>query len=496
MVTIPEKMISSSEGPKPIPVIAMGTATVSVIRGIEEVAPSTLVEAIKVGYRHFDTAAVYRSEKSVGEAVAEALRSGLIKSRSELFITTKLWCNSCDRHLVVPAIKQSLKNLGLEYVDLYLIHWPLKVIQDQDEYKGPAPSECIVAMDVKAVWEGMEECQNLGLTKSIGVSNFSSKKIEQILSFAKIPPAVNQISLRWLYEQGVSIAVKSFNTERMKQNLDIFDWSLTQDELNKIEQIPQQRNMMITSSEGPRSIPVIAMGTAVESVITGVEVVTPSTLVEAIKVGYRHFDTAAVYRSENSVGEAIEEAIRLGLIKARSELFITTKLWCNSCDRGLVVPAIKQSLKNLGLEYVDLYLIHWPLKLNIQDEHNGPIPKECIAAIDMKAVWEGMEECQTLGLTKSIGVSNFSSKRMEQILSFAKIPPAVNQIEMNPHWQQKKIMEFCKANGILVTAYSPLGGVGNTVLGHNRVMECDVLQDIAKSKGKTVAQVLLILCYL
>ncbi|KAI3730464.1 hypothetical protein L1987_61634 [Smallanthus sonchifolius] len=246
---------------------------------------------------------------------------------------------------------------------------------------------------------------------------------------------------------------------------------------------------MISSSEGLRPVPVIAMGTATESGIAGIEVVTPSTLTEAIKVGYRHFDTAAIYRTEKPVGEAIAEALRSGLIKSRSEIFITTKLWCNSADRHLVVPAIKQSLKNLGLEYVDLYLIHWPLKL-IQDEYNGgPVPNECVAALDMKAAWEGMEECQNLGLTKSIGVSNFSFKRIQQLLSFAKIPPAVNQIEMNPHWQQKKITEFCKANGILVTAYLPLGGDCNTALGHKRVMECDVLRDIAKSKGKTVAQI-------
>ncbi|KAI3816430.1 hypothetical protein L1987_16126 [Smallanthus sonchifolius] len=218
---------------------------------------------------------------------------------------------------------------------------------------------------------------------------------------------------------------------------------------------------MISFSEGARPIPVIAMGTATELSIGGIEVVTPSTLIEAIK---------------------------MGLIKSRSEIFITTKLWCNSADRHLVLPAIKQSLKNLGLEYIDLYLIHFPLKL-IQEEFKLPVPNECIAAIDIKAVWEGMEECQNLGLTKSIGVSNFSSKRIQQILSFAKIPPAVNQVEMNPLWQQKKLNEFCKENGILITAYSALGAAGNSGWGHNHVMECDVLQDIAKSKGKTVAQI-------
>nr|BDE26436.1 aldo-keto reductase [Dahlia pinnata] len=245
---------------------------------------------------------------------------------------------------------------------------------------------------------------------------------------------------------------------------------------------------MISSSEGARPVPVIAMGTASESGIAGNKPVAPSTLVEAIKMGYRHFDTAAMYQTEKPVGEAIAEALRSGLIKSRSEIFVTTKLWCNSADRNLVLPAIKQSLKNLALEYIDLYLIHWPFKL-ILEEVKLPIPNECIAAIDIKAVWEGMEECQNLGLTKSIGVSNFSSKRIEQILSFAKIPPAVNQVEMNPIWHQRKLNEFCKENGIIVTAYCPLGATGNSAWGHNRVLECDALQEIAKTKGKTVPQI-------
>ncbi|XP_071686420.1 D-galacturonate reductase-like [Rutidosis leptorrhynchoides] len=246
---------------------------------------------------------------------------------------------------------------------------------------------------------------------------------------------------------------------------------------------------MISSSDGARAIPIIALGTATESSIAGTDVVAPSTIIEAIKLGYRHFDTAAIYQTEKSVGEAIAEALRLGRIKSRSELFITTKLWCDSVDRHLLVPAIKNSLKNLGVEYVDLYLIHWPLKIVLEDELNFPIPSECIFPMDLKQTWEAMEECQNLGLTKSIGVSNFSTNKIQQILSFAKIPPAVNQVKMNPLWQQKKLNKFCKENSILVTAYSPLGAVGNNAWGHNRVMECDILKDIAKSKGKTVAQV-------
>ncbi|GKB47161.1 D-galacturonate reductase-like protein [Tanacetum coccineum] len=101
-----------------------------------------------------------------------------------------------------------------------------------------------------------------------------------------------------------------------------------------------------------------------------------------------------------------------------------------------------------------------------------------------------MEKCQDLGLTRSIGVSNFGPRLIEEILCFARILPSVNQVEMNPLWQHKKLNEFCKKNDILLTGYSPLGKFG-AKLGHKRVMDCDVLQDIAKSKGNTIAQIAL-----
>ncbi|KAI3778714.1 hypothetical protein L2E82_08097 [Cichorium intybus] len=242
---------------------------------------------------------------------------------------------------------------------------------------------------------------------------------------------------------------------------------------------------LISSSDGPRPIPVIGLGTA--TLMEGVDDEVKSAVIEAIKVGYRHFDTAALYQTEKPLGEAITEALRLGFIKSRDELFITTKLWCNSAERHLVLPALKESLRNLGLEYVDLYLMHWPFKINCE-QFKLPVLKDCVAPIDIKAVWEAMEECQTLGFTKSIGVSNFSSRRLQDLLSFAKITPSVNQVEMNPLWQQKKLNEFCRENGILLTAYSPLAGV-TSAWGNNSVIECNVLQEIAKYKGKTTAQI-------
>lgn len=239
------------------------------------------------------------------------------------------------------------------------------------------------------------------------------------------------------------------------------------------------------SSSCDLKMPVIGMGTS------SYPPVDPETakaaIIEAIKAGYRHFDTAYAYGSEKPLGEAIAQALSLGLIKSRDELFITSKLWASFAERDLVVPAIKMSLSNLKLDYLDLYIIHWPLKLS-QDVRQMPIAKEQAFPLDIKSVWEGMEECKNLGLTKAIGVSNFSCKKLEELLSVAKIPPAVNQVEMNPLWHQKKLKEFCKAKDIHITAYSPLGANG-TKWGDNRIVECDVLEEIAKAHGKTTAQI-------
>ncbi|KAG2707627.1 hypothetical protein I3843_05G143800 [Carya illinoinensis] len=239
------------------------------------------------------------------------------------------------------------------------------------------------------------------------------------------------------------------------------------------------------SSKNELRMPVMGMGTS--SYPPADPETAKAAIIEAIKAGYRHFDTAFVYGSEQPLGEAIAEALRLGLVKSRDELFITTKLWAASAERDLVVPAIKMSLRNLKLDYIDMYLIHWPLRVS-QEVRKMPIVKEHAFPLDIKSVWEGMEECQNLGLTRAIGVSNFSCKKLEELLSVAKIPPAVNQVEMNPRWHQKKLREFCKANDIHITAYTPLGANG-TKWGDNRIIDCDVLGDIAKAKGKTTAQI-------
>lgn len=255
---------------------------------------------------------------------------------------------------------------------------------------------------------------------------------------------------------------------------------------NQYDLTPASVPVAVLKSSG-RKIPLLGFGTAAFPSVDH-EVVKAAVL-EAIKLGYRHFDTATLYYSEEPIGEAIAEAVSQGLIKSREDLFITTKLWCSDAHPGLVLPALKNSLKKIKLDYIDLYLIHWPVSTK-PGTYEFPMKKEDFMPMDFKAVWADMEECQRKGLARSIGVSNFSCKKLSFILANAEIPPDVNQVEFNPLWQQKKLREFCEANGVLLTAYSVLGALVSNG-GSNKVMECEQLKEIARAKGKTVAQICL-----
>lgn len=230
-------------------------------------------------------------------------------------------------------------------------------------------------------------------------------------------------------------------------------------------------------------MPAVGLGTASHPFVA--EDVRTSVLT-ALELGYRHIDTAGLYASERVVGEAMAEAVSCGLVASRDELFVTSKVWCTQCHPELVLPSLKESLKNLQMEYVDLYLIHWPMAVKPSKPH-FPMKREDIVPMDLSGVWQAMEECHRLGLAKMIGVSNFTTKKLQELLAIAKIPPVVNQVELNPTWQQKKLIEFCNDKGIHVTAYSPLGGQRISKL--NPVRQSDMLEEIGKARGKSVAQI-------
>ncbi|KAL7260180.1 hypothetical protein ACSBR1_005947 [Camellia fascicularis] len=189
MGSIPEVRLGSTNAT--IPVVGFGTATWPFVAS--ETMKESILNALKLGYRHFDAAAVYQSEQTLGEAIAQALQLSFIQSRTELFITSKLWCSDAHPDRVLPALQNTLQRLGLEYLDLYLIHFPITL--KSGGYEVPFSNKDLLPMDFKAVWEGMEECHKLGLAKHIGVSNFSCKKIQQLLLISKILPAVNQVEV-------------------------------------------------------------------------------------------------------------------------------------------------------------------------------------------------------------------------------------------------------------------------------------------------------------
>jgi alcohol dehydrogenase (NADP+) len=216
---------------------------------------------------------------------------------------------------------------------------------------------------------------------------------------------------------------------------------------------------------------------------------------EAIRLGYRHIDCASVYANEPEVGEAIRGAIAAGEV-TREELWITSKLWCNAHGQANVEPALRRSLGDLGLEWLDLYLVHWPVPIRPGVAFPGSgddlLPP---AAVPLTDTWQGMEAVLDLGLTHHIGVSNFSSRKLQQVLASARRQPEVNQVERHPLLQQPQLLADCAAAGVHITAYSPLGsgdrpaalkGADEPVL-----LENPVISAIAAEHGCSPAQVLI-----
>ncbi|KAG7190362.1 hypothetical protein KM043_006473 [Ampulex compressa] len=212
---------------------------------------------------------------------------------------------------------------------------------------------------------------------------------------------------------------------------------------------------------------------------------------EAINLGYRHFDTAYFYGNEKAVGSAIQAKIKDGTV-TRDELFVTTKLWNTFHREKDVVPICKKSLENLGLDYMDLYLVHWPFAFKEGDDlmPHAPDGEILSSDVDYLETWRGMEECVHQGLTRSIGISNFNSEQITRLLAAAKIKPVNNQFEVSVNLKQKELIEFCKKHNITVTGYSPLGRPGNR-LGVPNSLDNPKIVEIAQKYHKTPAQVAL-----
>ncbi len=210
-------------------------------------------------------------------------------------------------------------------------------------------------------------------------------------------------------------------------------------------------------------------------------------VIDAVKIGYRHIDCAFIYKNEKEIGEALMYLFENKIVE-RNELFITSKLWNDSHHPSEVENAIRKTLNNLQLDYLDLYLIHWPLAFKTEN------PKSVddlisLETIPLESTWESMIELKKKGLTKHIGVSNFSIPKLNLLMKLS-VAPEVNQIELHPYFQQKKMVEFCQNNKIIVTAYSPLGS-RHLINTDKSITENSVIQTIAEKHRCTTAQVLL-----
>jgi diketogulonate reductase-like aldo/keto reductase len=203
-------------------------------------------------------------------------------------------------------------------------------------------------------------------------------------------------------------------------------------------------------------IPAIGLGTFGSDRFTASEIA--EAVVGAAEIGYRHFDCAAVYRNEKEIGASLQKIMSSGI--RREELWITSKLWNNKHAEEDVIPACQQTLQDLQLEYLDLYLIHWPfpnhhapgVDVNSRDPHAVPYIHE-----NYMKTWRQLEKLVEMGLVRHIGTSNMTVPKLKLLLRDARIKPAANEMELHPHFQQPDLFQFCIDHQLAPIGYSPIG---------------------------------------
>ncbi|MDC0308008.1 MAG: aldo/keto reductase [Planctomycetaceae bacterium] len=233
--------------------------------------------------------------------------------------------------------------------------------------------------------------------------------------------------------------------------------------------------------------------------------IIPNLVQEAVKAGYRHFDNACDYGNELQVGEGLQAAYDAGLCQ-REDLWLTSKLWNTFHKPEDVREGCVKSLLDLQTDYLDLYLIHFPIALEyvpIETRYppgwfldpDATDPKMHPINVPIRETWEAMQELVKDGLVKNIGVCNFNVSLIRDLLSYAEIPPAVLQVELHPHLTQEKLLRFCQEQGIAVTGFSPFGASSYVPIGMATEAESllgdATIAEIAKNHDRSPAQILL-----
>lgn len=226
---------------------------------------------------------------------------------------------------------------------------------------------------------------------------------------------------------------------------------------------------------------------------------------QAITAGYRHLDCACDYGNEAEVGAGIRSALDAGLC-TRQELWVTSKLWNTYHGRDHVRRALERSLRDLRLDYLDLYLVHFPIAQRFVPfekryppgwffDPDAANPRMEFDRVPLHETWHAMEELVRAGLVRNIGMCNIGTAQLRDLLTFAATPPSVLQIELHPHLTQEKLVRMCRELGVMVTAFSPLGASSYVPLGMataaESVLELPLVREIAARHGKTPAQVVL-----
>ncbi len=232
---------------------------------------------------------------------------------------------------------------------------------------------------------------------------------------------------------------------------------------------------------------------------------TADVICDAVDAGYRHFDCACDYGNEHEVGIGLKRVFDAGTV-TRDDLWITSKLWNTYHQPKHVRPAVERTLSDLQLEYLDLYLIHFPIAQKFVPfetryppgwffDPDAAEPRMEPDAVPICDTWQAMEQLQQDGLVREIGVSNFGTSQLRDMLAWAKVPPAVLQVELHPYLTQDKLLRFCREAEIAVTGFSPLGALSYFSLEmaqpEESVVDQPEIQQIAQSHNKTAAQVVL-----
>ncbi|KAK8172319.1 NADP-dependent oxidoreductase domain-containing protein [Phyllosticta citrichinensis] len=222
-----------------------------------------------------------------------------------------------------------------------------------------------------------------------------------------------------------------------------------------------------------------------------------NAVVAALKVGYRHLDCAWFYKNEEEVGQAVRDFLKENPSVKREDIFITTKVWNHLHEPEEVKWSFENSLKNFGLDYVDLFLVHWPIAAEKNEDYMpkiGPDGKYILKkdlTENPEPTWRAMEEIYNSGKAKAIGVSNWTIPGLQQLFKIAKVKPTVNQVEIHPFLPNEALVKFCQENDVLPAAYSPLGSQDQVPTTGEKVRTNKTLNEVADRSGHTLAQVLL-----